>query len=169
MADVEIAGDALELLLGHQRSDLGVGVETVAHLQLLAELGDAADELLVDRLLDEQPGAGAADLPRIGEHRHRGARHGGIEIGVREHDVRRLAAELERDTLEVAGRGANDRLARDMRAGEGNLVDVVMCGKRRARGLAEARHDIDDAWAGRPLPSRARRCAATSAALLRRA
>ena len=82
--------------------DLGVRIEAVADLQLLAEFGDAAHEFVVD-LLDEQPRAGDADLARIGEHRHRGARHGRVEIGIGEHDVRRLAAELERDALEVAG------------------------------------------------------------------
>ncbi len=159
LADVEITGDALELLLGNERADLCIGIETVADLQLLAELGDAADELLVDRLLDEQTRAGAADLAGIGEYRHRGTRHGGIEIGVREHDVRRLAAELERDALEIARGGPDDRLASHVRTGEGDLVDVMMRGKRCARGLAVAGHDVDDAGrnAGFPIASSAMR------------
>ncbi len=144
LSDVEIAGDAVHLLLRHQRPDLGVGIEAVADLQLLAELGDAADEFVIDLLLDEQARAGAADLPRIGEHGHRGSRHRRIEIGVGEHDVRRLAAELKRNPLEVTGRGTDDRLPRDVRAGEGDLVDIGMRCQRGARGLAIARHDVDD-------------------------
>ena len=114
-------------------------------LQLLAELGDAADELVVDLVLDEQPRAGAADLAGIGEHRHRRARHRRVEIGIGEHDVGRLAAEFQRHALEIAGRRPDDRLAGDVRAGEGDLVDVRMRSQRGAGGLAIARHHVDDA------------------------
>ena len=145
LADGEIAGHALHLLLGDERADLRIRIEAIADLQLLAELGDAADEFVVDLALDEQARAGAADLPGIGEHRHRGARHGGIEIGVGKHDVGRLAAKLQRHALEIAGRGPDNRLARDVRAGKGDLVDVGMRGERRTGGLAIARHDVDDA------------------------
>jgi hypothetical protein len=57
---------------------------------------------------------------------------GGVEIGVRQDDRRRLAAEFERHLLQVAGRGLDDQLADLGRAGEGDLVDVGMCRQRRA-------------------------------------
>ena len=69
----------------------------------------------------------------------------GVEVGVGEDDVGRLAAELERHALEVAGRGLDDLLAGQVRAGEGDLVDVRMRGQRRAGGLAVAGHDVDHA------------------------
>ena len=121
------------------------GSRPLPTLQLLAEFGDAADEFVVDLLLDEQPRAGAADLAGIGEYRHRRAGHRRIEIGIGEHDVGRLAAEFERHALQIAGRRPDDGLPGDMRAGEGHLVDVRMRGQRRARGLAISRHDVDDA------------------------
>ena len=96
-------------------------------------------------MLDEQPRARAADLAGIGEHGHRSTGHGLFEIGVREHDVRRFAAEFERHALQVSGRRPDDGLAGDMRAGERDLVDAGMRGKGCARGLAIARHHIDDA------------------------
>jgi hypothetical protein len=68
-----------------------------------------------------------------------------IEVGVREDDRRRLAAELERDALEIAGSCLNDELADFRRPGEGDLVDIGMIGERRACGLAEAGDDVDDA------------------------
>jgi len=38
----------------------------------------------------------------------------------------------------------NDGLTGDVRPGEGHLVDTRMRSERRARGLAIARHDVDD-------------------------
>ncbi|MGA8195473.1 MAG: aldehyde dehydrogenase family protein, partial [Acetobacteraceae bacterium] len=66
--DRQIAGDALELLLGHQWPDLRLRITPVTDAQRLAERGDTADELIVDLVLDEQARAGAADLPGIGKH-----------------------------------------------------------------------------------------------------
>jgi hypothetical protein len=86
--NVEVAGDAFELLLRDQRTDLGVGVDAVADLETLAEIGDAADKLLINLALDKKPGPGAADLFRIGEHRHAGAWYRAFEIGIGKHDVR---------------------------------------------------------------------------------
>ena len=60
------------------------------------------DELVVDRLLDEQPRAGRADLALAEEDAHEHALERGVEVGVGEDDVGRLAAEFERDLLQVA-------------------------------------------------------------------
>ena len=67
-----------------------------------------------------------------------------VDVGVGVDDVRALAAELERDLLEVAGRGLDDQLADLGRAGEGDLVDVVVRGQRRAR-VAVAGDDVEHA------------------------
>jgi len=126
---------------------------------------DAADELVIDLVLDEQPRAGAARSPGIGEHRHRRTRHRRIEVGVGEHDVGRFAAEFERDALEVAGGRLDDRLPGHMRAGEGDLVDAGMRGQCRARGLAVTGTTLTTPGGCR-LPCRVRPAAATSAAIL---
>ena len=46
--DAEVAGDAFELLLGDERADLRVGIEPIADPQALAEIGDPADEFVID-------------------------------------------------------------------------------------------------------------------------
>ena len=56
-----------------------------------------------------------------------------------------LAAELERDLLEVAGSGLGDQFADLGGAGEGDLVDEIVGGERGSAGLAEAGEDVDDA------------------------
>ena len=48
-----------------------------------------------------------------------------VEVGVVEHDVRRLAAELERDGLEVARRQLVDLAAGLGAAGEADVRDVA--------------------------------------------
>ena len=60
--------------------------------------------------------------------------------------MRRLAAAFERDTLHVRLAGvAEEELADLGRAGEGDHVDVHVPAERLAGGLAEARHDLQDA------------------------
>ena len=51
--DVEITSDARQLLLGHQRADLNVEIDTVADLEALAEISDAADEFVINLALDK--------------------------------------------------------------------------------------------------------------------
>src|SRR5262249_13868611 len=107
-AETEVSSHALELLFGHQRSDLRLRIEPVADAKSVAELSNPIDELLIDAFLDEQPGASTADLAGVGKHRHSGARDGGLDFGVGKYDVRRLAAEFEGDALEIACRRPND-------------------------------------------------------------
>src|SRR6202040_4291771 len=49
------------------------------------------------------------------------------------------------DLLQVAGRGPHDLLTDLGRPGEGDLLDVRMRGDRRARSVAVAGQQIDDA------------------------
>jgi hypothetical protein len=55
------------------------------------------------------------------------------EVGVGEHDVGALAAQLQLEPLEVAGGGPHDLAADLGRAGEGDLLDVRVGGQPRAR------------------------------------
>src|SRR5581483_6923353 len=64
---------------------------------------------------------------------------------IREDDVWRLAAEFERDALEIAGGSLEDELADLGGAGEGDLVDVGMLGDGAAGAGAEAGDYLDDA------------------------
>jgi hypothetical protein len=142
--DTQIAGDALELLLGDERADLGVGIDAIANLQTLAELSDTADEFVIDLAFSKEPCTGAADLARIGKNCHAGTRHRHIEIGIGKNHIGRFAAELERDPLQVPGGSLNNQLTGQVRAGEGDLVDSGMSGQCGAGGLAVAGNDVDD-------------------------
>ena len=91
---------------------------------------ELADHDVVHALLDEQARAGAADVALVEVDAVDDALDGLIDRRVGEDDVRRLAAELEREALLRPGGGALDALADLGRAGEGDLVDVR--GARRA-------------------------------------
>ena len=93
---------------------------------------------------DQQPRARAADLALVEPDRVDDALDRAVEIGVVEDDERRLAAEFERKLLARARRRAADDAADLGRAGEGDLVDVVMPDDGRAR-RAVAGDDVDDA------------------------
>ena len=102
------------------------------------------DERLVDRLLDEEPRAGAADVSLVEVDAVDDPLDRLVERRVVEDDVRGLAAELEREPLAGAGEAPLDLLPDLGRAGEGDLVDVLVLDERGA-GAAVARDDVDDA------------------------
>ena len=157
------------LLLGDERAHLGLGIEAWSDLDLLGVLGDALEDLVVRALLDEQARAGRAALAVVEEDRVRRAGDRRLHVSVAVDDVRRLAAELERDLLEVARGRLDDQLADLGRAGERDLVDVVVRGERRAGRLAVARDDVDARPPARRPRGTARRGAAPTAASARRA
>ena len=133
------------LFLGDQRPEIDRRVEAMPNLQLAGLFGDALDDLVVDRLMGEQPRARRAALALIVEDRARGSGDGELEIGVGEDDGRRFAAKLQRDALEIAGRRLDDQLADFGRAGERHLVDVRMFGERRPGRFAIAGDDVHHA------------------------
>ena len=138
----EEAYHPFELLLGNERSHLRIGILTGAELDLFGRGGHPFDHLIEMLLMNKQPRAGAAALAMIEEDRVRRTGDGRIEIGIFEHNIRRLAAELERDFLQVVGSGSHDQLAHFGRAGESDLVDIRMRGQRGAGRFAEAGDDI---------------------------
>ena len=82
-----------------ERTGLGLVVERAAEPDPLRPLDERVDEVVVDRLLDEQPGAGRADLAGVQEDRGQRVVEGDLEVGVGEDDVGVLAAQLEGDLL----------------------------------------------------------------------
>ena len=100
------------------------------------------NKLIVNFSLDKQAAACNADLSAVGEHCRGGTRDGGVEIGIRENDVGRFAAQLKRQSLEVACGGTHDRLAGLGGAGESHLINVVVCCQRRA-GFCSACDHVD--------------------------
>src|SRR5205814_10522062 len=121
-AALDEAVHAVAVLRGDERPDLGLRIERVAELQLLRLRGELRDEVVVDRALDEHPRTRLAALAgRVVDRPHR-ARDRIVEIRIREDEVRALAAQLERDSLDRLRRQPHDLRARLGRAGERDLV-----------------------------------------------
>src|SRR5437588_112480 len=84
-------------------TSFAIGIERIADLDLLRELRELRDDLVVERPLDEDPGARLTALPGRVVDRPGRARDRVGEVRVREDDVGTLAAELERDPLDRIG------------------------------------------------------------------
>ena len=98
----------------------------------------------MDRLLDEQPRAGAAALALIEKQAELGPGDGRVEVGVGEDHVRAFATQLKRQSLQRGSGIDHDFLSGLEMACEGDLVDPRMFHHRGPR-LAIAEHDVDDA------------------------
>ena len=123
-AALDELGDLLQLALRVDRPDVGVLVQRVADADRRQAVLELVDERLGDRLLDEQPRPGAADLALVEVDAVDDALDGLVERRIVEHDVGGLAAELEGQGLVGAGDALEDLAADLGRAGEGDLVDV---------------------------------------------
>jgi hypothetical protein len=64
------------------------------------------------------------------------------QVGVVEHDVGALAAQLQLEPLEVAGRGLDDLAPTSVEPVNDSLA-TPGCSARRAPAVAEAGHDVD--------------------------
>ncbi|UUW91446.1 hypothetical protein M0M43_08150 [Pimelobacter simplex] len=112
--------------------------DPVAHL-----LGEARGELVVDRVVDQEPAGRDARLPRGAVRRGDGVGHDLVEVRVVEHDERSVAAEL--DELGLAGRTGRDPLSGRDGAGEGDHLDVGVPGEGVADDGAGSGHQVHDA------------------------
>ncbi|SEK09162.1 hypothetical protein SAMN05216550_117123 [Paraburkholderia tropica] len=92
-----------------------------------------------------EPRARRADLAVIEEDRARRAFDRALRIAVVEHDHGALAAEFERNALQIARALLADDAAHFGRAGERDLVDVRMAHECCARRLALAGDDVEHA------------------------
>ena len=128
--------------LGDQRPRLRLVVERAAEADQLGAADQLVDELVVDRLLDDQPRAGGADLAGVQEDRGEREVEGRLAVGVGEHDVGVLAAELEGDLLHGRRRRRHDPLpvgrppVNETRSTSRVLGErrAGVAGRRRARG-----------------------------------
>ena len=137
--------DLLAVRGGDQRAGLGLVVERAAEPDPLGAADELVDELVVDRLLDDQPGTGRAHLARVQEHRGQREVERGLAVGVGEHDVGVLAAQLERDLLHRLGGRGHDPLAGGQAAGERDQVDAGVLAEQGTRARAGAEHEVGDA------------------------
>jgi hypothetical protein len=144
----EVTHHAVELL-SKRGTDLGRPIEATAELHSFRHALYAAYDLR--RPCDGHTGANRRpDLPRIDEDAACGARDGRIQVRIGHDDDRRLAAELERDALQVAGGRLHDELSDLARTRKGDLGDVLVPRQRSSGRRAETGHDIyDTGWYSR--------------------
>src|SRR3546814_18714592 len=76
-----------------------------------------------------------ADLTLIVENACSRTRARSVKISVGQHDHGRLAAQFQRDLLQISGRGLHDQLAHFGGTGEGDLVDHRMRSHSRTSGF----------------------------------
>jgi hypothetical protein len=105
---------------------------------------EAGQELLRHRLVDQQPGAGQADLAGVVVLADR-VPDRQVQVGVSEHQQRGLAAELERGRSQLRAGRCGDLPAGLDRAGEAHPGQVWMRGQRRAGLAAQPLHDVEHA------------------------
>ena len=145
LAEPDVLLDGVALRRAHQRAHAGRHVHGVADLDALDAGDHLLDELVVDLLVHQHARPGLADLALVHEGAEERAEGGGVEVGVVEDDVGRLAAELERDLLQGAGAELHDAAADLGRAGEGDLADVGMGRELLAGRAARTADDVDHA------------------------
>ena len=92
-------------------ADDGHRVHGIAHAQLLGSLDELGDELVVERLVDEDPAGSRAHLAGVEEAAPEGALDGGVDVGIVEHDQRVVAAQLQADRLRGVAGELHDALA----------------------------------------------------------
>ena len=138
-------GDQRVHLLGRLAADQRAQHDMAARIagrQFRGARGELVDEFVGDLLVDDQPLGRHADLALV----HEGAEHRGIDravdVGVVEHDQRRLAAELEQHRLEVAAGQLGDDPADLGRAGEVDAPDRRM----RDQRLDDLRRVLRGRW-----------------------
>ena len=110
--------------------------------------GELGDEGVGDLVVDHDALGRHADLALVHEGAERGRVHRFVEVGVVEHDQRRLAAELEQHRLQIFRRDLGDDPADVGRAGEIDAPDRGMVDQRldqRRRILRRVGDDVDDA------------------------
>ena len=126
------------------RAHDGLRLQRVAQHHRRRGLEDEVQDAVVHRGLDEQPGRQRTPLPRHvqGPARRRTGRR--LDIGVGKDDVRRLAAELERNRLgSLRGRRLDPARSTDS-PGEAHLPHELVADEVIARNRVTV-HDVDDA------------------------
>ena len=154
------AGDVrLDLLAvrgGDQRTGLGVVVERAAEADpLRAPTSSSTNSSWIDSSTTSRAPA-EQTWPECRKTAVSAKSRAVSQVGVGEHHVGVLAAQLEGDLLHRGGRGGHDPLAGRQSAGERHEVDARVLAERRARPRAGAEHEVGDPG-GQRRPPRAGR------------
>ena len=126
-----------------ERADHRRWVERVTDRDVTHLLGEALDELVIDRILHEHTTrTGAALAVEAVDHEDDGVQCS-VAIGVVEDDHRVLAAELEVHPLQRRRALCLDHRTGRRLADECDRLDQRVLGERRAGGLAHSVHDVE--------------------------
>ena len=96
------------------------------------------------RVLDQQPGAGRADLPGVQEHRHQGARRRAASSSASANTMLGVLPPSSRAILYGGGAGAMMR-RREQHSGEGDQLHALMA-PRALPAPPRAPHEVDDTF-----------------------
>ena len=135
---------AFEVLACDQRPQVDRLVARVPLAKGAGALQEPLDERVDGGVLDQQSGAGQADLSGI-VVLPEGLCDGGVQIGVGEDEERRLPSQLEAQRRQVRGGRRRDELPGVDRAREGDAIHVGVRRQRRPGFFADALHDIEHA------------------------
>ena len=124
LAGLEEPDDLVALALGDDRADGDGRVVGVADRHRADAGGERVDELLVARTRGEDAGLRRARLTVVQQARHDQVLQLGLDVDVVEQDRGRLAAELEREPLDLLAAQRADARAGGGGAGEADLVDA---------------------------------------------
>jgi hypothetical protein len=102
--------DLLDRFHVDERSDHRTRLEPVGDLHGAGGLGEALGEGIVDAVLHQNPVGADAGLAGIPVFRGDRTLDRGLDIGVVEHNERRIAAELQREGRPTAPSDAHDRI-----------------------------------------------------------
>ena len=127
-----------------QRPGLGVGVERSAEADPVRASGQFGHEVVVDRLLDDQPRPRRTDLPGVQEHRRGRQVERGLQVGVGEHHVGVLAAELQRHPLHGRGTGCHQQATHGEAARERDHVDPRVLRQWGTHLRTGSQHEVPD-------------------------
>lgn len=146
LTGLDVAHDTVVLKLADLRTLEGLLVEWVTNLVGLSTLLESLEELVVDFLLHEDAGTSTAALAVVVIDTKVDPLDSGIDIGVLEDDVGRLATELEGDLLEVGRSSGLHNGATDQGgASESNLVNIHVRGNSSTSDLSETVDQVEDA------------------------
>ena len=143
--DLEVVGDRLQLVGGHERSDAGVRLERIPQFPALGQRHQALLESTQDGRLDDDATRRGALLPGAQE---RPARHlfgRLIQVRIRQHHRRVLATQLELDFLAFVGRLLLERPADAVRASKRDGMHGFVGDQDVADLRASAQHQVEHA------------------------
>ena len=118
-----------------------VRVETGAELEPTGSIRQSVEDFLINAAFHVNPRASHADLSGVGEYRVGGSGNRPSQVGIVEDQYRRLAAELQRKSLEVAARIREQLLADLGGTGERDLVYLRVAGEVLPELAAWTRQD----------------------------